>query len=229
MISLSQGVLGINLHVARNIDHDKQQITDLVLDGSLIARCHGLAHFGQFLVAFGQNELHIIPIKTDRSRKLLQFIGARQRGQGLRHAVKQGEGGLCLSAGSPTNCSLALFLRFYLPPEVFDLIGGQIARIPEHMRMAADHLFCDGLADISKGKQALFFGHTGMKDHLEQQISQFVTQIFRVTPIDSVDHLIGFLEGVGRYRFKVLCQIPGATRHRRPQSRHNVDQAINGA
>jgi hypothetical protein len=61
----------------------------------------------------------------------LQFIGTCQRGQGLRHVVKQGGGGLCLSAGSPTTCSLGLFPGLDLSPQCLDLIGRQVARITE--------------------------------------------------------------------------------------------------
>src|SRR5207249_1714066 len=48
-------------------------------------------------------------------------------------------------------------------------------------------------------------------------------------PADRLGHLIGFLDGVGGDAGKILLEVPGASRDRRAQRRHHLDQAKNVA
>ena len=68
-------------------------------------------------------------------------------------------------------------------------------------------------------------GHLGMKHHLQKKIAQFVSQRRGVGQLDSGGDLISFLDGIRRYRRKILFQIPGATGFRITQPPHDLEQA----
>jgi hypothetical protein len=95
------------------------------------------------------------------------------------------------------------------------------------MRMPADHLSRDRLDHVAERKRILFFGHAGMKHHLQQQIAEFVPQIVQIAARDGVGNLIGFLDGVGRDARKILFEIPRAAGARGSQHRHDLEQAGN--
>jgi hypothetical protein len=68
-----------------------------------------------------------------------------------------------------------------------------------------------------------------MIDHLQQEIAEFVLEVVEIAARDRICNLIGFLDGVGSNRRKILLEVPGAARHRRAQRRHHLDQAKNVA
>ena len=76
--------------------------------------------------------------------------------------------------------------------------------------MAADHLGRDRLDDIAEGEHASFFGHTGMKDDLQEEVAEFVLQVHQVVAGDRIGNLIGFLDRIRCNGGKVLFDIPRA-------------------
>ena len=78
------------------------------------------------------------------------------------------------------------------------------------MRMAADQLGGDGLDHVAEIEGALFLGHAGVEDDLEQQIAQFVLEVGEIAARDGVGHLVGFLQRIGRDGAEVLLEVPGA-------------------
>ncbi len=93
------------------------------------------------------------------------------------------------------------------------------------MRMATDHFSGDRLDDVAESKRAFLFGHTGVKDHLQQQIAEFVAEVGEVVARDGVGHLIGFLDRVGRNGRKGLLEVPRTTADRCAQGSHDFDEA----
>ena len=85
--------------------------------------------------------------------------------------------------------------------------------------MALDH--------VAEIEGALFLGHAGVEDDLEQQIAEFVLEIVQVAARDGVGHLIGFLERIGRDGAEVLFEVPGAAGAGRAQRGHDLDQPGN--
>ena len=93
--------------------------------------------------------------------------------------------------------------------------------IAEHMRVSPDQLLGDRLDDVTECESILLFRHAGVKNDLQQQIAQFLTEIGKIIALDRVGNLIGFLKRVRRNRREVLRQIPRTTGLRGPQRGHD--------
>jgi len=72
--------------------------------------------------------------------------------------------------------------------------------------MAPDHLSRDRLDDVAKCKGVLLFRHPGVKHDLQQEVAELIAQIVEVATRDRVGDFIGFLDGVGRDRRKILLK-----------------------
>jgi hypothetical protein len=68
-----------------------------------------------------------------------------------------------------------------------------------------------------------------VKDDLQQEVGEFVTQIFGCAALDRVDDLVGLLNGEWRDRVEGLLDVPRAAARWIAQRRHDVDQATNVA
>ena len=101
------------------------------------------------------------------------------------------------------------------------------------MRMAADELLGDCLHHVAKIESALFLGHAGVKDDLEQQIAQLFFEIGKIAARDGVGDLVGFFQRIGRDGREILLPDPTGSRSpacasaamismRRPISREGV-------
>ena len=74
--------------------------------------------------------------------------------------------------------------------------------------MAADHLFGNGFADIVDVEPIILTGDPCHEDYLQEQIPELLTELGRIAVVNGVDHLVGFLEEVGRKGVKGLLAIP---------------------
>ena len=95
--------------------------------------------------------------------------------------------------------------------------------------MTAHHLPRDGDGDIIKGEGAGFLRDARMKDDLEKQVAEFVTEVVHVTTLDGVDDLVRLLDGVGRDGRVSLLEIPRAPRLRCSKGGDDRDQRRTGA
>ena len=93
--------------------------------------------------------------------------------------------------------------------------------------MSANELGHYAAYHIGKVKARFLPGHLGMKDHLQQQVTQLFLQVFHVTPFYGICHLIGFFEGMRGYGAEVLLQIPGAAAIRVAKLRHDCQEGVN--
>ena len=82
--------------------------------------------------------------------------------------------------------------------------------VGEHMRMPADHFARDGLDHVAERERVLLLRHARVIDDLQQEIAEFVAEIVEIAARDGIGDLIGFLDGVGRDRRKILFEVPGA-------------------
>ena len=96
--------------------------------------------------------------------------------------------------------------------------------IGKDMGMPSDHFPRDRLDHIAERKRVLLFGHAGVKHDLQQEVAELVAQIVEIAARDRVGDFIGFLDGVGRDRRKILFEIPRTATARRAQLRHDVEE-----
>jgi hypothetical protein len=83
------------------------------------------------------------------------------------------------------------------------------------------------LHHVGEFERALLLGHAGMKDDLQEQVSELVAQILQIAARNRVGHLEGFLDGVGCDGREVLFKVPWAPGLRGAQRLHDLDQAGN--
>ena len=84
----------------------------------------------------------------------------------------------------------------------------------------------DGRANIVKIETRFFLSHLRVKHHLEQQIAQLTAQIVKIFTRNSVQHFVGFFEGVGRDSGESLLFVPRAAVFRVTQAFHYAEQAV---
>ncbi|OWK18269.1 hypothetical protein AJ88_03375 [Mesorhizobium amorphae CCBAU 01583] len=96
------------------------------------------------------------PVEADASGLLLKLQGARQGGQGDRHAVQKPLAVVFrnVAARDAGSSLLGFLLRFDLLPHALGHAGAARFFVAEDMRMAADHLRGDGLDDVAEGEFA---------------------------------------------------------------------------
>jgi hypothetical protein len=107
-------------------------------------------------------------------------------------------------------------------------LGLRIAALgtTEDMRVACDHLVGDRLDDVAEGKGVFFLGHACVKDHLEQEISEFLAKAGHVAAGDGIGDFVGFLDRVGRDGGEILLDVPRAAGSRIAQTRHEVEETV---
>src|ERR1700733_6986539 len=93
------------------------------------------------------------------------------------------------------------------------------------MRMSSHQFGGDGLDDTAEIKQARLFGHACVKDDLQQEVAEFLAQIFGCAALNCV----GLFDREGRDRGEGLLNVPRAAADGIAQRRHDVDQATNVA
>lgn len=67
-----------------------------------------------------------------------------------------------------------------------------------------------------------------MEEHLQQHISEFVTQLFEVAAADRIEQLVGFLQEVAPQRVVGLFALPRPGGAQLVHDRHRVDQPLAG-
>lgn len=81
--------------------------------------------------------------------------------------------------------------------------------------------------DFLEIKRAALAGQLAVKNHLQQQVAQFLRHLVIVARLDGVNQFIHLLDGVTAQRHVVLLAIPGATRGR-TQAGHDLQQIFDG-
>ena len=101
--------------------------------------------------------------------------------------------------------------------------------VPEHVRVAPDHLRGDRLNDVPKLEVAALRCQLRVVDDLQEHISQLIAQVRHVAPFDRVNDLVRFLDRVGNDRLMRLHDVPGAAVVRITKRLHDLNEALNVA
>jgi len=91
------------------------------------------------------------------------------------------------------------------------------------MGMPAHQLGHDPVHDIVDPERALCVAQLGLKDNLQQQISQLLRVVAHIARLQGIHDLVGLLHQVGQQRFQGLLAIPRATGGRQ-QPLHQAHQ-----
>jgi hypothetical protein len=126
------------------------------------------------------------------------FAGLEEGGHGVGDAVEDA-------------LAFRLFGRLNLVPLVEDGFSGVRLGVAEDVGMAADELFVDSAEGLSDVEEALFGGHLGVEDGLEQEVAELFAEAGPVAFVDRVEDLIGLFESVFLDGVEGLFPIPGAT------------------
>src|SRR5262249_48333792 len=110
-------------------------------------------------------------------------------------------------------------------PQTLNGVRSLTVSVGKNVRMTPDQLGGQRLNDIAEIESAFLLRHAGVKNHLQEQVAQFVLQARQIVARDSVGNLIGLLKRIGSYRPEILLQVPRATRAWRAERRHDLKQA----
>jgi len=141
------------------VRHHEQYVADLVLQPRRIgARLELGAHFVDLLGQLVQHRAVIGPVEAHGGGALLQFGGALPLRQPVRDAGQRA--GVVRPALGGALGGLQLF------PGLLLRIEALVARLAEHMRVAADHLRTDRVHHIGEIEAALLGRHLSVEHHL---------------------------------------------------------------
>ena len=83
--------------------------------------------------------------------------------------------------------------------------------VTEHVGVAVDEFSANAVRHIVQVEAAGVVLDVGVEHHLEQNISQFLLQMFRGALVNGLRHLIGLLQKVAPDGLVGLLHIPGTT------------------
>ena len=209
--------------MARQIDQCKQEIAGFFSEFVGIAAIERGFDLVGFLADLVQHRARIVPVEADAGGLALQFHRPRQR---RLSGLDAGQQRLVRSFRRPPRRAFGFLLGLDAIPGVCHMRGRQAPiLVGEDMRVPPDHLSGDRLDHIAEGEGILLLRHAGVIHHLQQEIAEFVAQIFEIAARDGVGDLIGFLDGVGGDGRKILFEIPRTAAAGRAQRRHDLEQA----
>ncbi len=116
---------------------------------------------------------------------------------------------------------LLLFLNGL--PVAHYLFSGISPGITENMGVPVDHFSADAGDNVLYAEFAPLTGNPGMKDHLQQNIPQFLGKLVHILHGNGLQHLIGLLNKVLPEGLVILFPVPGAA-FIRAKDFHNLDQ-----
>ena len=92
--------------------------------------------------------------------------------------------------------------------------------------MTAQHLVGNRRGNILEGEEPGLFGHPGMKNHLKQQIAEFVLERCPVPARNRVGDLVRLFDRVGCNRREILLAIPGTAALGIAQPSHDREEPV---
>ena len=193
----AQGIFRVQSQFARQIAQSKQRVAQLVHHLAAIAGLAGLVQLSQLFVDLLAHARGIGPVESHRACLSPGARGAHQGRCGARNSIER---------------ALASFLRLLGRLELGPVDQHRLRRLglhfPEYMGMPAHQLGHDPVHDIVDPERALRVAQLGLKDNLQQQISQLLRVVAHVARLQGIHHLVGLLHQVGQQRFQGLLAIP---------------------
>ena len=189
--------------------------------GSALARRNFSLDLVCLLADLGEHSVRIVPVEADHAGLGLQL---ERTGEGRKCGRDAGEGARRLLIAPPIGF-LRAFLALDAFPQTLDSLRGETSHVAEHMGMTAHKLLADGLDHVAEIERALLLRHSGMEDHLQQQIAEFVAQVGEIAPHDGISHFIRLFDRVRGDGREVLFEVPRAAGVGRAQRRHDFEEA----
>ena len=210
-VRAAQRRFGIDVEMAREVDHGKQEVADFAAKRLGVAGVDLRLDLIDLLPDLGEHGARVVPVEADLGRLLLQLQRTRQRGQGDRHAGKRalrrsGVRPACARASARSRFSSALIR----PHSALTSSGDQVARVAENMRMTADQFGRDRLDHAAEIEQPCLLGHPRMEHDLQQQVAELLAQIVRIAALDRVGDFVGLFKRVGSDGREGLLEVPRA-------------------
>ncbi len=215
-VGLAKRLLGIDLHEAREVDDDEEQVADLVLDVFLSAAGALLVQFADLLVELVEDLIDILPVEADSGRLGADLLRLDQGRLAARNALEEKLGRFVLRE---------LLFGLDLVPALLDVVGRFGGGIAEDVGMAANQLLVDGVERVCDGETAFLRGHLRVEDALQHEVAQLLGEFVPVALIDGVEDLVGLFERVGLDGVEGLVAIPRAAAGR-AQLRHQLNEAL---
>ena len=135
-------------------------------------------------------------------------------------------GRLARSGFSPSLALLFSLLRLGLFPGSAHGSEGLAARVSKDMGMTPDELLTNRAGNILKPKKLGLLSQLGVIDHLQQKVSEFVSEVFHIVPRNRVGDFIRLFNRVRRNRFETLLQVPRATGFGITKTGHDGQKSI---
>ncbi len=79
------------------------------------------------------------------------------------------------------------------------------------MRMAPDEFVIQVVEHVGDGEMSLVGGHFRIKQHLQQQVAQFLGKVRKIAALDGVEDFVGLFQRVFPDGVERLLAIPGAS------------------
>lgn len=131
-----------------------------------------------------------------------ELFGANQSREMLRNSVED--------RGTVVLCPVLLGF-FDLLPLRPNRVHGFRGRVTKHVRMPADQLINESLANGVKVEGIALAGELSVKDDLEEEVAEFLDHFVVVTGLNRVHEFIDFLDCVETKGHVVLLAVPWAT------------------
>ena len=224
---------GIDVDMAREIGDREQEIADLVLDRAARAGLPSASRTSRSSSSILADDLARRPAsRSRRSRPSRVSFTARVRA-GRPAGTPASRPAAAGSSGCPPRLApraLGLLGCLDLAPERLDAVGREVARVAEHVRMAADQLARDAPRPRRRNRTRRPPRPSGHGTRPGAEGRRVRPCRSRRSPrCDRVGDLIGFLDRVGRDGREILLEVPRAARARRAQRRHDREQALDVA
>ena len=209
LVGVFQGIIGVDVIETACVDQREQEIAILLVLPLLVALFPQLRlQLVQFLLHLVPDVLWLVPVKAHVTGLFLNTVSLDQGGQGIRHASEDG-------------LVAILFGLLDLLPTLEYLTRRIGDSIPIDMRMTVYQLVAQLVANVGNIEVTLLASYLGIKDHMQEHVTQLLADVLVVVLEQSVTQLKRLLYRVGTQAFVGLFAVP---RTFLPQVVHHIQQ-----
>ncbi len=199
IVCAAEGRLRIGPEVPRKVDDREQQVAQLGFLSPGVAVQRGAIELCKLFFDLGARSGGIGPVEAGVRRARAELSSPRERRQPDRNVR---EGALCAARSA--------FLALHAIPGTGLVRGIHHDGSAENVRVAAHQLVADRVHHVIELERPALAREPGVKNHLEEQIAEFVPERRQVGAFNRIGNLVGFLDRVRCDRAEVLLEVPGA-------------------
>ena len=174
----------------------------------------GAFQFGEFFTDFGEDAMFVGPVEANLGSLFLELGGTEDGGQAFAGAVEI------------RFFLVAFFTAFDGVPLLKYGIRRSCVALRKDVRVTAHEFVGDSACDIVERVASGFLGEFAVKDHLQEQVAEFLHEVFVVLALDGVDRFVGLFDQIRNDRLVSLFRIPRAATGR-AQAVHDGTEAVN--